>query len=217
MPLEAWKDVVGNSATISTIVQFLVGTQVCAGFYKNKTTGDTSGLTFLVGVVMTFAWYTYGKLIDDPSIQLVNAVGLVLQTMYSLCFYIYTPLKQETGRKMVFTAVLVVLVQLYINHEEDLPTAQLRLGVLCSSMAVAYCSAPLASVQNVISTGSTQALPFYLILATVAVTGQWTLYGVIIQDSFVLVPNILGCVVASGQLALFTYFPSIELTKYVVI
>lgn len=216
LPLEAWKDVVGNIATITTIVQFLVGTQVCAGFYRNKTTGDTSGLTFLVGVVMTFAWYSYGRLIGDPSIQLVNAIGLVLQTMYSLCFYVFTPLKFETGRKMVLTVVFVALVQLYINYEEDLPTAQLRLGLLCSSMAVAYCSAPLASVQHVFNTGSTQAMPFYLILATVAVTGQWTVYGVIIQDTFVLVPNMLGCVVASFQLALFAYFPSRELTKYVV-
>eukprot|EP00090_Calanus_glacialis_P009977 TRINITY_DN18359_c0_g1_i1.p1 TRINITY_DN18359_c0_g1~~TRINITY_DN18359_c0_g1_i1.p1 ORF type:complete len:217 (+),score=52.70 TRINITY_DN18359_c0_g1_i1:74-724(+) len=216
MPLEEWKDIVGNSATITTIIQFLVGSQVCAVFYKNKTTGETSGLTFLVGVVMTFAWYSYGRLIDDPSIQLVNAVGLVLQTLYCFCFYAFTPSKFDTGRRMVLTVLFVVLVQLYIRYEDDIPTAQLRLGLLCSSMAVAYCSAPLASVQHVFSTGSTQSMPFYLILATVAVTGQWTLYGIIIQDSFVLVPNLLGCAVASFQLALFAYFPTDQLTKYVV-
>lgn len=216
MPLEEWKDIVGNSATITTIIQFLVGSQVCAVFYKNKTTGETSGLTFLVGVVMTFAWYSYGRLIEDPSIQLVNAVGLILQILYCFCFYTFTPNKFDTGRRMVLTVLFVTLVQLYIQYEDDIPAAQLRLGLLCSSMAVAYCSAPLASVQHVFSTGSTQAMPFYLILATVAVTGQWTLYGIIIQDAFVLVPNMLGCVVASFQLALFAYFPTNQLTKYVV-
>eukprot|EP00092_Neocalanus_flemingeri_P019900 GFUD01021557.1.p1 GENE.GFUD01021557.1~~GFUD01021557.1.p1 ORF type:complete len:217 (+),score=51.39 GFUD01021557.1:153-803(+) len=216
MPLEAWKDIVGNTATITTIIQFLVGSQVCAVFYRNKTTGETSGLTFLVGVMMTFAWYSYGRLIGDPSIQLVNVIGLLLQAAYSFCFYAFTPLKFETGRRMVFTVVFVALVQLYINHEADLPTAQLRLGLLCCSMGVAYCSAPLASVQHVFHTGSTHALPFYLILATVAVTGQWTVYGVIIQDNFVLVPNMLGCAVASFQLALFAYFPSTELSKNII-
>ena len=213
MPLEEWKEVVGNSATITTIIQFLVGSQVCAVFYKNKTTGDTSGLTFLVGVLMTFAWFSYGRLIGDHSIQLVNMVGLVLQALYCVCFYIFTPDKWETGKRMVITIVLVTLVQLYTQYEEDLPTAQLRLGLLCSSMAVTYCSAPLASVQHVFATRTTQALPFYLILATVAVTGQWSLYGIIIQDNVVLIPNMLGCAVASFQLALFWLFPANKLTN----
>ena len=165
---------------------------------------------------MTFSWFSYGRLIADPSIQLVNAVGLILQTLYCFCFYTFTPAKWETGRRMVITATLVALVQSYIQYEDDLATAQLRLGLLCSTMAVAYCSAPLASVQQVFSTSSTQALPFYLILATVAVTGQWTLYGIIIQDYFVLLPNLLGCAVASFQLALFGVFPANQLTKYIV-
>ena len=213
MPLEDWKEIVGNSATITTIIQFLVGSQVCAVFYKNKTTGDTSGLTFLVGVLMTFAWFSYGRLIGDHSIQLVNMVGLVLQALYCVCFYIFTPDKWETGKRMVITIVLVTLVQLYTQYEEDLATAQLRLGLLCSSMAVTYCSAPLASVQHVFATRTTQALPFYLILATVAVTGQWSLYGIIIQDNVVLIPNMLGCAVASFQLALFWLFPANKLTN----
>merc|ERR1719369_2268208 len=160
---------------------------------------------------MTFAWFTYGRLIPghpggDHSIQLVNIVGLVLQSLYCICFYIFTPDKLETGKRIVITIILVTLVQLYTQFEDDLPTAQLRLGLLCSSMAVTYCSAPLASVQLVFKTRSTQALPFFLSLATAAVTGQWTVYGVIKQDNVVLVPNMLGCAVASFQLALFWFF-----------
>ena len=66
MALEDWKDVVGNAATICTIVQFLVGaqvkilllrfffcslipsTQVCLGYYRAKSTGESSIMTFLV-------------------------------------------------------------------------------------------------------------------------------------------------------------------------
>ena len=56
MALEDWKDFVGNTATFFTILQFLIGSQVvltlsrlisksssqvCYGFYKKKTTGET--------------------------------------------------------------------------------------------------------------------------------------------------------------------------------
>jgi len=38
------------------------------------------------------------------------------------------------------------------------------------------------------------------------VTGQWTLYGQIIQDNFVKVPNFIGFLAALFQFSLFFYF-----------
>lgn len=208
MSLEEWKETVGNCATVSTIVQFLVGIQVCMGFYRNKTTGETSCMTFLVGVVMTFVWFNYGKLVDDSTLQTVNGTGLVLQTLYTFCFYNFTPLKIQTGKKIFLTLLIATLVQVYIHNEGDLETAQLRVGLLGASMSIAYCSAPLASIQHVFRTKSTESLPYYLILATVLVTGQWSMYGHIIHDSFVKIPNMIGFTAALFQLSLFYYFPS---------
>ena len=75
-------------------------------------------------------------------------------------------------------------------------------------MSVMYCAAPLASVVTVVRSRSTESLPFYLILATIAMTGSWTLYGFIIEDMFVILPNLLGCLIASGQLLLFVIYKS---------
>lgn len=208
MALEEWKDFIGNCATVFTIIMFLVGIQVCAGFVKNKTTGETSCMTFLVGVVMTFVWFNYGKLVSDNTLQTVNGTGLVLQTLYTFCFYNFTPVKIQTGKKIFLTLLVVILVQVYIYNEVSLETAQLRIGMVGASMSVAYCSAPLASIQNVLKTKSTEALPFYLILATVMVTGLWSVYGHIIHDSFVKIPNMIGFLAAVFQLSLFYFFPN---------
>ena len=73
---EAYKDLVANIATLVTVVNFLVGSQVCYKFFQTKTTGNVSCTPFLVGVMMTFSWYSYGALRADQSIQLVNGIGL---------------------------------------------------------------------------------------------------------------------------------------------
>jgi len=208
MSLEDWKDVVGNSATVFTIIMFLVGIQVCLGFWRNKTTGESSCLTFLVGVAMTFVWFNYGRLVSDSTLAFVNGTGLLLQTCYTFVFYGYASAKIKTGKKIFLTLIFVILVHLYIQYEEDLPTVQNRIGLLGASMSVAYCSAPLASIQHVFKTRSTEVLPFYLIFATVMVTSSWTLYGHIIQDNFVKVPNMIGCLAAFFQISLFYYFPN---------
>ena len=141
MYLAELKTVVGTSATICLIIQFLTGIQVCAQFYMKKTTGDTSGLTFLAGVVMTYIWYSYGVLIQDLSIQLVNG-----EVVYSFCYLAYSPAKCDMSRRMVVTLIFMLTVQTYIILEEDIPTAQLRVGLLCACLTVVYCNAPLASL-----------------------------------------------------------------------
>lgn len=155
----------------------------------------------------------------------------VLQTLYCLCFYLFTAEKVATLRGIVGTAVFVVCLNSYIHYESDVDVAKHRLGkilfcsaqqlysvlgLLSSTMSVCYCAAPLASVLTVVRTRSTESLPFYLIIATIAMTSSWSLYGLIIQDTFVIVPNTIGCIIAMGQIMLFTLYPTTSSEKYVV-
>ena len=82
-----------------------------------------------------------------------------------------------------------------------------NIGFLAAGLSVAYCGASLASISHVMRTKSADTLPFYLILMTTIVTGLWTLYGSILEDSFIKIPNTLGFLIALAQLSLFFYFP----------
>lgn len=119
MALEDYKELVGNTATIITILNFLVGSQVCYEFVKKKTTGDVSGLTFLVGVMMTFSWWSYGRIVSDSSITLVNGVGLVLQTLYSVCYLSYSGERcGTTTTASIATLSFVIILNIIINSFE---------------------------------------------------------------------------------------------------
>ena len=165
-------------------------------------------MTFIVGVVMTMVWFSYGRLVQDSTIQTVNGTGLILQTAYCFCFYSFTTAKVQTGKKMFLTFLLLVLVQTYIVNESDPETAIFRIGLFGASVSVSYCLAPLASIQHVLRSRSTESLPFTLILGSVIMTGIWSLYGSIINDSFVKIPNMMGFTVAMLQLSLFCCYPA---------
>jgi len=214
MALEDWKDFIGNSATFFTILQFLMGIQVCLGFYKKQSTGETSCMTFIVGVVMTFVWFSYGRLVNDHNIMTVNVTGFVLQTIYCFVFYSFSTAKVQTGKKIFLTFLLLTLVQTYIVNENDSETAQYRIGLFAASLSVSYCMAPLATIQHVFRTRSTESLPFSLIVGSVFFTSLWSLYGIIIEDAFVKVPNMLSFGVAVFQLSLFACYPSTSEHKY---
>ena len=91
---------------------------------------------------------------------------------------------------------------------EELGHARHVLGLVGASLAVSFFGAPLASLAHVLRTKSTEVLPFPIILSSFFVSGQWWLYGTIIDDNFVKVPNFLGWCLATFQLLLFVWFPS---------
>jgi len=217
MSLEDWKDTVSLTATVTTLCQMLVGVQVCAGFVRKKTTGDCSCMTFIVGVVLTFVWFNYGKLIDDGTIKLVNGSGLFLQTCYTCVFYHYCVAKARLTKQLFLTIVLLCSVAAYIHSHTDKEVVIGNVGFLGACLSVAYCSAPLASINHVFKTRSTEVLPFYLIVVTVLVAFQWSVYGTIIKDNFVRIPNMIGFVVAVFQLSLFTYFPEKKVLRSAII
>ena len=121
MSLEDWKDVVGNGATVSTIVMFLVGIQVCLGFWRQKTTGESSCLTFLMGVAMTFVWASYGRLVGDSKLEFVNGTGLVLQTIYTFVFYGYASSKIKVISNKIMPKKVVTSNNTHLKSPETIP------------------------------------------------------------------------------------------------
>lgn len=100
----------------------------------------------------------------------------------------------------------VFVFSFQMDQESEHP--QYILGLVGDVLAVCFFGAPLASLAHVLRTGSTEVLPFPIILSSWFVTGQWWIYGNILQDNFVAVPNCIGWCLATFQLLLFVYFPS---------
>ena len=159
--------------------------------------------------------------------KLVNAIGATLLTTYSLTFYNFTPHRTTAMRQIAFAVTFFFTIIFYVDTvrnehyfwvlsstfflfqiDEELDHARHILGIVGSSLAVCFFASPLASLAHVIRTGSTEVLPFPIILSSFFVSGQWWLYGIILNDNFVKIPNFLGWLLASFQLMLFVLYPA---------
>ena len=63
-------------------------------------------------------------------------------------------------------------------------------------------------------TKNTEVLPFPLILTNFFVTLQWYFYGYLLEDYFIQIPNLLGCILSSIQLTLFVIYPNKSDIRY---
>ncbi|XP_071539066.1 sugar transporter SWEET1-like isoform X2 [Panulirus ornatus] len=212
MTLAEYKDLIATTATIVTVIQFLSGTDICRKIIKQGSTGDISGFPFVGGVFSTSMWLTYSLLLRDASMSVTNTVGLVLQACY---LYIYLKYCISPGpwfstrRQMMVFFTLIAVVQYYVFLSGmDIELIKTRVGLTCCAASIIFCASPLISLTEVFSTQSTETLPFPLIFSTFVVAGLWWLYGLVIQNSFVQYPNLIGFALSGFQLLLFIVYPN---------
>ena len=176
-----------------------------------------SPVPFVAGALNCAVWSTYGALIGQAAIQTVNFIGAVAHVAYTLVFYSYTLRKGAVVKLATFAATFFALVLLLLSRGDgdggDEDTRRRALGALAGTMSVAFASAPLASVGVVLRDKSTECLPFYFILVTFLVTGQWFAVGVMLGDGFVKYPNMVAMAMSALQLTLFRIYPAKRVKK----
>ncbi|VDP51745.1 unnamed protein product [Soboliphyme baturini] len=112
-------DIVALVATVSTIGMFLVG--IC------------------------YFWLQYGFLKQDRTIILVNTIGLVLQLLYTLIFYLYANSKRQITTLIFISAVACSCLSVYLRYmSRDLETVTSQLGMMCLLLNILNFAAPFA-------------------------------------------------------------------------
>ncbi|XP_076625766.1 sugar transporter SWEET1 isoform X2 [Colletes latitarsis] len=104
---------------------------------------------------------------------------------------------------------LCILMLQYAFILKDLTMVNINIfGCLTNTMymAVYYYFTP--NTGEIVKTKNTDILPFPLILMGTLVSFQWLLYGVIIDNGFVIFQNAVGFFLSVVQLSMFAIFPS---------
>ncbi|XP_022085981.1 sugar transporter SWEET1-like [Acanthaster planci] len=203
MVLEA-KDAMSVVATLSTIALLLTGIQICMKIRRQGNTTNVSIFPFLASDISCVIWLKYGILKEDTALIIVNAAGVILQSIYILIFYIHDFEKVAVHRKLSFAGLFIFPVLIYIKFfVDDIGTALGHLGLIGCCCSVVMYGSPLSTLADVIRTQSTASMAFPLSLANFLVALEWAVYGHIITDNFVKIPNIIGALLGFFQVMLF--------------
>ncbi|XVF27411.1 hypothetical protein REPUB_Repub14bG0104400 [Reevesia pubescens] len=90
------------------------------------------------------------------------------------------------------------------------PSRQLFVGYLSVASLISMFASPLFIINLVIKMRSVEYMPFSLSLATFLMSLAFFAYGMFKHDAFIYVPNGIGTVLGTVQLALFAYFNNVS-------
>lgn len=207
MGLEDYKEAVATCAMVSTMGHMLSGTLICKDIYKKGTSKGFDAMPFIGGIGMCVMMLQYALIVKDPIMINVNLFGMTTNTIYMAIYYLYSPNKIDTLTILAKATAFVGLVLGYaqIENEEHI---EFRYGVLTTTLFLILVGSPLIHLGKIIQTKSTDILPFPLIFMGTLVSFQWLVYGLILDDSFIIFQNGVGFTLSLAQLSLFAIYPS---------
>jgi uncharacterized protein with PQ loop repeat len=134
----------------------------------------------------------YGSAIKNGPIVVTNILGIILQALWIVCWYY---LRWKLGRNRIAhplyfsllgMTTIIMSVAAMANIDADV------VGTLSVVINIMFTFSPMADLGQVVRTRKTSSIPPAIIAMMFLGNVCWGLYGWIIKNNVILLPNLLG-------------------------
>lgn len=171
-----------------------------------KALGEFSVFPYIVTFCQCLLWMTYAGVTPGKGALLpVNIFICVVECAYCVIFLKYSSTTNRPDLiKTISLPLSVTVVGILLSFLTSSPSKFVGFFAVLSNI-IMY-AAPLAVVKTVIETKSVKYMPFLLSFVGTIASVIWSCWAVSANDSFVLVPNVLGIFLGLIQLAVYAKF-----------
>lgn len=205
-----WAFAFGLLGNVISFMTFLAPIPTFYRIYKTKSTEGFQSVPYVVALFSAMLWIFYALIKSNETFLItINAAGCVIETIYIVMYFVYAPKKAKmfTAKIMlllnvgVFGVILLLTLLLFKGDKRVV-----MLGWICVGFSVSVFVAPLSIMKRVIQTKSVEYMPFSLSLSLTLSAVVWFLYGLLIKDKYVALPNILGFTFGVVQMVLYVLY-----------
>ncbi|KDP22571.1 hypothetical protein JCGZ_26402 [Jatropha curcas] len=181
--------------------------------YRKKSTEGFHSIPYVVALFSAMLWIYYAILKSTDYLLLsINSSGCLVEIIYIIVYIIYAPKKA----KMLTLKLLIVMniggfsAILVLTHFFAKGSSRLSIvGWLCVALSAVVFAAPLSimvRMRLVIRTKSVEFMPFWLSFFLTLSAIMWLLYGVLLKDIYIALPNVIGVLLGTVQMALYAIY-----------
>ena len=189
-------------------VLFLSPVTTIRTIVRNKNTLKFSQLPYLAQIVESSFWTLWSLTVPNRSEMLINnIIGVSFMSIYVIVFLYFVDKKNRTKAYLhVGVALILINTGLVVYLSVPQSTASLFLSVAAVVLNVVKYASPLSVAKLVIQTKSVQYMPLPLTLACLACSVLWGMYGILLNDYWIMIPNVAGVVCGVLQVLLWCYY-----------
>ncbi|KAK4362736.1 hypothetical protein RND71_017977 [Anisodus tanguticus] len=183
---------------LGNIFSFMVFIAPVPTFYriiKKKTSEGFHSLPYVVGLFSAMLWIYYAMVKTNVILLVtINSFGIFAEIIYVM---------KSLGLVLLLNVgafgLIIVLTQFLCKG----PKRAEVIGWICMAFSISVFVAPLSVMGRVIRTKSVEFMPFNLTLTLAFSAVMWFMYGLLLRDVYVAVPNIAGMLLGVLQMVLY--------------
>ncbi|OWM90612.1 hypothetical protein CDL15_Pgr014915 [Punica granatum] len=192
---------------LGNVVSFVVF--LAPGIWRKKSTEGFQSLPYIAALFSASMWiyYAFLKSSSDFLLITINSLGCLIESFYLLLYVVFAP-----KHARMFTLKLLLLLNigglcsiLLLSHfvlANGLTRVRV-LGCICVAVSVCVFAAPLSAMRTVVRTKSVEFMPLSLSFSLTVNAVIWLVYGILIKDFFVALPNSVGIILGAVQMVLY--------------
>ncbi|XP_042479525.1 bidirectional sugar transporter SWEET5-like [Macadamia integrifolia] len=211
---ESIRTIIGIIGNVISFCLFASPMPTIYKIWKKKAVEGFEPDPYLASTLNCIMWVFYGLPFVHPHsllIVTINGVGLALEIIYVLIFFIFAGNNQKMRKKIlvvllvevIFFAV-IALVTLLCFHTTT--KRSLFVGIISVFFNCCMYLSPLLIMRKVIRTKSVKYMPFLLSLTNFLNGVIWVTYALLRFDPFVLTGNGIGSLGGLAQLILYAVY-----------
>uniref|UniRef100_A0A0E0BSM5 Bidirectional sugar transporter SWEET n=1 Tax=Oryza glumipatula TaxID=40148 RepID=A0A0E0BSM5_9ORYZ len=205
-----WAFAFGLLGNLISFTTYLAPIPTFYRIYKSKSTEGFQSVPYVVALFSAMLWIFYALIKSNEALLItINAAGCVIETIYIVMYLAYAPKKAKVFTTKILLLLnvgvfgVILLLTLLLSHGEQ---RVVSLGWVCVAFSVSVFVAPLSIIKRVIQSRSVEYMPFSLSLTLTLSAVVWFLYGLLIKDKYVALPNILGFTFGVVQMGLYVFY-----------
>ncbi|GMF52359.1 unnamed protein product [Phytophthora fragariaefolia] len=186
---------------------------------KNRSTADMSVLPCVLIFGNSYASLFYAYAIDNYlPLFATSMLGVVVGIFLAYCFYLWAEDQRDVIRTFIIASIVFLAITIYDVLALCGVTGQSRsstetaLGFIMMGCTTGMYASPMATIVRVVRTKTATSMPFTMGAVNVLNSFCWGVYGGLIHNNFLLVPNIIGVTLSSMQM-LVTYIYTAKVPK----
>jgi len=167
---------------------------------------DTPGVLVSSTYVNCFCWYIYGDMIFSDQVKICNCIGSIISLCLIVIYLVYEI------RKYTLDAILnalIIITGSYATYRglTIVVDDDAVIGKICNVTSIIVFLNPMYLIYKVIREKNNYILiPIYTAWVSLFAHGLWVIYGIIIKDVYLMVPNVIGIVLSIIQICIYIIF-----------
>ena len=205
--MDDYEDAIGWAALGVTMCIYLSPVLPFINVLKGKISyEETPGVLVTSMYVNCFCWYIYGDMIFSDQLKYCNCIGSII-TLCLITVYLVYEIRKYTldailNALIIITGSYATYRGLTIVVDDDAVV-----GKICICTSIVVFLTPGYLIYKVLREKNNYILiQIYVVWASCLSYLLWVIYGIVIKDVYIMIPNVIGIVLSIIQICIYTIF-----------